>query len=501
VLGILCISLSTVAATPAGTEQTLWLVQSLYPGQERFVDRTEAAIHQMMPKDETSTQVVGRKELTAALTGKSVNLKCLFGEAPCGDPIDDMVSGLGFERIVLIKGGQDEGGYRFQISSYRPSAGEVTTADGAHAVLEHALLAALVKIVPLASSLEVISRPPGATVFVDGEKVGSTPLSGQILPGERKIKLELGGYRTVESTQSVPVRGRVAVQRDLEKMPARLILSAFPAGADISVDGKSVGKDKVDQGIMPGRHTIRFAAPGYMTYEVVADIKANETYNHGKALTPTGWQSTKLSMEVAQEDIYKRSLSLVVAFETQTLTSSDLNVQSPRSGSSARVQKLLTPSPGSARLIGASAELSTHGRYFGLMIVGAAYLRSTNAWQSQVANPDPGLPATVTTDVDLLSVRLLQPQLRVALWRFTFSLQLGAELRAFRMRDRASPQMYPDGFVSIDTQLIGQAALRAFLVEGLFLEGAFRYHYTIVGIYGGKGPSTLGLRGGIGYAF
>ncbi|HEX9508514.1 MAG TPA: PEGA domain-containing protein, partial [Myxococcales bacterium] len=352
----------------------------------------------------------------------------------------------------------------------------------------------------LASSLEVTSRPPDATVFVDGERVGSTPLSGQILPGERKIRLELGGYKTVESTHSVPVRGQVAVQRDLEKMPSRLILSTSPAGADISVDGKSVGKDRVDQGIMPGRHTIRFAAPGYVPYEVVADIKPNETYSQSKALAPTGWQSTKLSMEVAQEDIYKRSLSFVVAFETQTLTTSNLDVQARSSGSTARAQKLLTPSPGSARLIGASAELSAHGRYFGLMIVGAAYLRSTDPWQFQVSNPGT-LPATVTTDVDLLSVRLLQPQLRLAIWHFTLSLQGGAELRAFRMQDHASPQMYTDGFLSIDTQLVGQAALRAFLVEGLFLEAAFRYHYTIVNIYGGKGPSTLGLRGGIGYAF
>jgi len=75
------------------------------------------------------------------------------------------------------------------------------------------------------------------------------------------------------------------------------------------------------------------------------------------------------------------------------------------------------------------------------------------------------------------------------------------ELRAFRMQDHASPQMYTDGFLSIDTQLVGQFALRAFLFEGFFLEAAVRYHYTIVNIYGGKGPSTLGLRGGLGYAF
>jgi hypothetical protein len=235
-----------------------------------------------------------------------------------------------------------------------------------------------------------------------------------------------------------------------------------------------------------------------VTQEVVADIKPDETYSQSKGLVPTGWQSTKMSMEVAQEDIYKRSFSFVVAFETQTLTSSDLEVQAR--GSSARAQKLLTPSPGSARLMGASAELSAHWRYFGLMAVGAAYLRSIDAWQLQVSNTG-GLPATVSTDVDLLSVRLLQPQLRLAIWHFTLSLQGGAELRAFRMRDRASPPLYTDGFLSIDTQLVGQAALRAFLVEGLFLEGAFRYHYTIVAIYGGKGPSTLGLRGGIGYAF
>jgi hypothetical protein len=45
--------------------------------------------------------------------------------------------------------------------------------------------------------LEVISRPPGASVFIDGKPVGQTPLVLQsVEPGNHGIRLEQEGYRS-----------------------------------------------------------------------------------------------------------------------------------------------------------------------------------------------------------------------------------------------------------------------------------------------------------------
>ena len=58
------------------------------------------------------------------LPGKSADLACLTGEKKCADPVDALVAGFGFDRVVLVRGGQDESGYHFKVVSYRPATGE-----------------------------------------------------------------------------------------------------------------------------------------------------------------------------------------------------------------------------------------------------------------------------------------------------------------------------------------------------------------------------------------
>ncbi len=499
---LLSLSLTSAPAEPSGSEQapakTLWLVQPLYPGQGLLVKRTEEAIHRMIPPDSGPNEVIGPQELTAALKGKSVSLKCLFGEVSCADPIDDMMSGLGFRRVVLIKGGQDEAGYRFKAASYQTDTGEVANSEGTNAALDRALVAAVIKVVPLSSTLEVSTEPSGATVFIDGEKIGITPLSSsQILPGERSIKIELGSYKTFEERRLVPVHGQVQVQRKLEKLPARVTLNVAPKGSEILIDGTVAGKDHVDAGIMPGKHTFRFQAPGYVAQQIEAEIKPNESFADNRTLSVV-----RDPLGEAHENIYKRGTSFSANFEYQFPAADTYNVKQFSLSSQAHATRLLSPPRGSAKLMGGSADLTAHFRYFGLMIFGAAYVRSSDPWTSQVTNGVGTPPQTqVIADVDALSLRALQPQLRVALWNFTFSLQGGAEVRAFRMRDVNNPSFNPNGFLSVDLQIAGQFAIRYHIVEGLFLQAGYRYMYSITGLYGDKGPSMMGYMGGLGYAF
>src|SRR5260370_16759688 len=232
----------------------------------------------MIPPDSGPNEVIGPQELTAARKGKSVSLKCLFGEVSCADPIDEMMSGLGFRRVVLIKGGQDEAGYRFKAASYQTDTGEVANSEGTNAALDRALVAAVIKVVPLTSTLDVNTEPSGATVFIDGEKIGTTPVtSSQILPGERSIKIELGSYKTFEERRLVPVHGQVQVQRKLEKLPARVTLNVAPKGSEILIDGTVAGKDHVDAGIMPGKHTFLFQPPGPVSQHPHANVTPTDS--------------------------------------------------------------------------------------------------------------------------------------------------------------------------------------------------------------------------------
>src|SRR5262245_49806736 len=125
----------------AAPEKTLWLVRPLYPGQEALAGRTEQAIDKLTPQILRVNHVIGRTELVAALKGKKADdLPCFLGEKRCADPIDPFIASLGFDRVVLIQGGQDESGYKFKVASYEPQTGKTSSASATDANLDNALL-------------------------------------------------------------------------------------------------------------------------------------------------------------------------------------------------------------------------------------------------------------------------------------------------------------------------------------------------------------------------
>src|SRR5262245_55020747 len=131
----------------AGPEKTLWLVRPLYPGQEALAGRTEQALDKLTPQILRVNHVIGHTELVNALKGKKAeDLPCFLGETRCADPIDPFVANLGFDRVVLIQGGQDEAGFKFKVVSYEPSSGKTVAASATDTNLDNALLGAVAKV-------------------------------------------------------------------------------------------------------------------------------------------------------------------------------------------------------------------------------------------------------------------------------------------------------------------------------------------------------------------
>ncbi len=489
-----CLSSLTAMAQTASTAApatTLWLVQPLYPGQEALVERTESAIASILPKAQRAQELVGRKELEKHLTGKSASssLGCLTGETPCSDPVDALVGGLGLGRVVLIRGGQDESGYRYRVTRYDPATGKRASADGMNARLDRALLGALVKVVPLASTLEVASTPAGATVFVDGEKVGQTPLQTQVLPGERVIKLEAESHLPQELTQLVPVRGAVKVERTLEKVPARLVVTAKPEGTEISVDGQPAGKDRIDQGIQPGTHTVSLSLKGYRPHQETLEIAPGSTATVDKTLEPTTGTRFKTALRRAQEDIYARRNYFQLAYEHAEFNADRFRTSIYEDGPN--VDGLVSGQM--PELSGVSVEYGSLGRYFGLSVIGAAYLTSGGATTPVLLRSG----ETENARVQSIVLRALQPQLRIAFWRFTLGLQAGLEVRYTQFLLFGETDLFwADAPRQVDLDLAAQASLRAYVFDGFYLSASARATRAV-----SQNAGLYTLQGGLGYAF
>ena len=103
------------------------------------------------------------------------------------------------------------------------------------------------------AELLVQTRPPGATVTIDGEPAGRTPLSTKVTPGEHAVALTKERYATATSTVEAPSK----LQLDLRRPPATLHVTSTPPAADVLIAGERRGRTPCD---------VRL--PGFESYDV-----------------------------------------------------------------------------------------------------------------------------------------------------------------------------------------------------------------------------------------
>ncbi|WP_241759241.1 PEGA domain-containing protein [Pyxidicoccus parkwayensis] len=516
---LLTVSLAlTASAAPVpqpGTEaakptHTLWLVQPMYPGQDALVKRTEDGIGGLIPPDMKAQQVIGRDALEGFLQGRAGDVGCVTGEVRCREPLESYLASLGLERVVLVQTGQDDAGYRFRAVSVRPDSGARAQAETANPAFEKALAGVLVKFLTLNAMVQAVTEPAGATVFVDGLKVGTTPYATEVLPGEHTFRFELASHLPKEETRVVGSREQVKLLAALEKVPARLVVKALPEGTRILVDGKQVGTDAVDRGIEPGSRTLSLLAEGYEPQEVKAEIAPGATYTLERELKPTSMQAFKLAMRRRQAATMARQSYLEGSVEMVSLTGADVATQpASSSGQLDDFRTVNVRAPGARKLLGFGVEYGRYGQYFGVMLVGATYYRTADTWTMGVNIPDAaagewvdrvrGNDNSLDTTVQMASLRALQPQLRYVLGPVSFAIQAGVDVRGLLLKEKDRPESAPfeKGLYAVDLHASGQAAARIFVYEGLYASVAYQYSFSLLKNIAG----TSNLRGGIGYAF
>jgi hypothetical protein len=132
---------------------------------------------------------------------------------------------------------------------------------------------------PYVAKLTVQVNEPGATIFVDDEPAGTTPLAQPLMVdiGKRRIRVTKPGFRDVAREVNVQGSGdapiTVALERDIHE--GRLVVRAG-TNDTITVDGKVVGTGRWE-GVLPsGGHTLRVTAPGMRAHQTEVVISDNQ---------------------------------------------------------------------------------------------------------------------------------------------------------------------------------------------------------------------------------
>ena len=126
-----------------------------------------------------------------------------------------------------------------------------------------------IKLEPNDGTLGLVTRPPGATVSIDGNFHGSTPVSMALTSGtQHQIKLSKPGYNVSRKTVSLKPDEEKQLVVELAPEYGIVFASSQPADASLTLDGKSAGSGTQRLRLITRPHELTFSKPGYQSQTV-----------------------------------------------------------------------------------------------------------------------------------------------------------------------------------------------------------------------------------------
>jgi len=226
--------------------------------------------------------------------------------------VEKMVTGnvtlLGKTYIISVQMTRVESGEIEKMSSDRCSACELDQLIGSIDKVSAALAEAVggvaappkpapakpAKVAPVLGSLEVSSDPVEAQVYLDGGQAGVSPVVvKEIKPGDHRLLLKKEGYAPQEIMVSVKP-GLNSVEARLKQL-ATIRVQGAPDGAQILIDGRSVGTTPREVMVPAGTHRVELSLVGYQGYSQDFEAREGESRTIGYSL-----QSLEKPREVAR---------------------------------------------------------------------------------------------------------------------------------------------------------------------------------------------------------
>jgi len=142
---------------------------------------------------------------------------------------------------------------------------------------------------PPAQGLSVTSDPPGADIFINGDKQsGQTPMTLPLKPGKYNVVLRFPGYDAYSGSVQVGDDGQAKIEAALHQKSGHVAwaqVESTPAGAEIWVDGVSTGqRTPARVEISSGIHNIALKLDGYRASRNAVQASEGGTVNVSPSL-------------------------------------------------------------------------------------------------------------------------------------------------------------------------------------------------------------------------
>ena len=171
--------------------------------------------------------------------------------------------------------------YRLEKELYLPKKGKLRVRDGEE-TKEKVVLSEM-------GSIHVETTPPGATFYLDDQRVGETPLT---LKGKRagayNYRIEKKLYLSLKGKLLVKNGGQTHEEITLTYNAGTLEVTSYPAGADITLNGEATGKTTpyTFKTLQAGVHWVELTQLGYGKVTNKAVVKRSKVTPFNKTLPP-----------------------------------------------------------------------------------------------------------------------------------------------------------------------------------------------------------------------
>jgi hypothetical protein len=130
---------------------------------------------------------------------------------------------------------------------------------------------------PIYGTINIICTPTIASVEVDGQHIGETPIRTQLIIGTHNVTISKQGYKhhTTQVTIKEGVTENItAALSEEHTSDDHTLITSDPANAYIYVDNKYIGQTPLSYNLGAGKHLIKAAKPGY--YDENREVKISD---------------------------------------------------------------------------------------------------------------------------------------------------------------------------------------------------------------------------------
>ena len=146
-----------------------------------------------------------------------------------------------------------------------------------------------------------LTAESGADIYVNDKKVGTTSWSGRLNSGLYIFEARKSGYRTQSLTRQItsdsPVQSFALPA--LEPIYGSADITSTPPMADITIDGKSVGRTPLQlDNLLVGEHKLTVSKSGYQPYSATITIAEGKTATVNATLTKQATQTQGATSQI-----------------------------------------------------------------------------------------------------------------------------------------------------------------------------------------------------------